>query len=502
MSAQIGTHQAARRGAVAGGIAGTVTAAAMYLAALLVGIRPLPDVLAEPVLALMPGPMFGFLIDNLQHLGKVIEEAGLLLTMVGTLAGLGAACGWLAARRPIPHLALAAGALAWVVLGLVVLPLAGVGFLGLAEGLATPLVWAVLFLVYGVLLEMLLAPTAEPGVEPGVDLQRRRIPLALFGMGVLFLGVRLLPRWYQTVVAAPEAGLSGPTPELTPVGNFYVVSKNFSDPAVATAAWSLSVQGLVDNPLRLSYADLRALPSRTQYTTLECVSNTVGGPQISTGQFTGVSLGDLLAKAGMRASARAVAFRARDGYEESIPVAWITAAPEILVAYDLGGAPLPPAHGFPARILIPGHYGMKGPKWLDAIEAVAQPGNGYWENQGWNREAVVKTMSRIDVPAAGAIVRGAVEMAGVAFAGTRGIARVEVSTDGGGTWNDAVLKQPPLSELTWTLWTYRWKPASEGQRRLQVRATDGQGKVQTAEVQPSYADGASGYHTISVSVSR
>src|SRR5437879_10318644 len=118
---------AARRGAVAGAIAGTVTAAAMYLAALLVGVRPLPDVLAEPVLALMPGPVFGFLIDNLKHLGKVVEEAGLLLGMVGGLAALGAACAWLSARRPIPHLALAAGALAWVVLGLVVLPLAGDG---------------------------------------------------------------------------------------------------------------------------------------------------------------------------------------------------------------------------------------------------------------------------------------------------------------------------------------------------------------------------------------
>ena len=490
-----------RRGATAGAVAGTVTAAAMYLAALLVGIRPLPDVLAEPVLALMPGPVFGFLIDNLQHLGKVLEEAGLLLGMIAALTALGAAYGWVVVRRPLPHLALVAAALAWLVLALVVLPLAGDGLLGLAEGLATPLVWGVLFLVYGVLLETLMGSAAGPGTAPGVDLGRRRIPLALFGLGVLFLLVRLVPRWYQTVVAAPEAGLTGPTPELTPVGQFYVVSKNFSDPTVASAGWSLNVRGLVDTPLRLGYADLRALPARTQYTTLECVSNTVGGPQISTGQFTGVSLQDLLAKAGLRPAALALAFRARDGYEESIPVAWVQAAPEILVAYDLDGAPLPAAHGFPARILIPGHYGMKGPKWLDSIEAVAGVVNGYWENQGWDRDAVVKTMSRIDVPAAGAIVRGAIEMSGVAFAGSRGISRVEVSTDGGAGWTDAQLKQPPLSQLAWTLWTYSWKPAAEGQRRLQVRATDGEGRVQTSEVQPSYADGASGYHTISVSVS-
>jgi len=483
-----------KRGAWAGAIAGTVTAAAMYVAALLTGIKPLPDLLAEPVLALLPGPVFGFLIDRLQHLGKVLEEAGLLVAMVVALAVLGAGYSALASRRRVPQLGLLAGAVAWVVTCLVVLPLAGEGFLGLNEGVATPLVWAVLYVIYAVLLETAATPLPE-----AADTGRRRIPLVLAGVGVVVLGARLVPTWYRTVLGAPEAGLSGPVPELTPAANFYVVSKNFSDPQVSTNGWSLQVTGLVDSQLRLSYQDLRALPSHTQYTTLECVSNNVGGPQISTGQFTGVLLKELLDRAGLRAAAQALLFRARDDYQESIPVSLLDDGLEILVAYDLNGAPLPAAHGFPARILIPGHYGMKGPKWLDGIEAVPHVINGYWENQGWNRDAVVKTMSRIDSPGDGAILKPPVTLAGIAFAGVRGIQRVEVSTDGGQSWTEAELK-PPLSSLTWTLWSFPWSASRSGQYALQVRATDGAGQLQSADGRPSYPDGSSGYHTVRVSL--
>ncbi len=483
-----------RRGAQAGALAGTTTAAAMYLAALVTGIRPLPDLLSEPVLALMPGPVFGFLIDRLQHLGKVLAEAGLLGAMIVALALIGAAYASVAARRRVPQLGLLAGALAWALTCLVVLPLGGEGLLGLNEGVATPLVWAVLYLIYGVVLEAAATP-APAGVDEG----RRRIPLALAGIGVLVLGVRLVPGWYRTVLGAPENGLAGPAPELTPTADFYVVSKNFSDPQVSSGNWSLQVTGQVDSPLRLSYQDLRELPSHTQFTTLECVSNNVGGPQISTGQFTGVLLKDLLDKAKIRPAAQALVFRARDGYLESIPLSLLADGLEVLVAYDLNGGPLPAAHGYPARILIPGHYGMKGPKWLDNIEAAPRVVDGYWENQGWNRDAVVKTMSRIDAPQDGAIVKGPVMIAGIAFAGVRGIQRVEVSTDGGQTWGDADLK-PPLSALTWNLWTFAWERPGPGQHALQVRATDGGGRLQSADGRPSYPDGSSGYHTVRVSV--
>ncbi|HSS92925.1 MAG TPA: molybdopterin-dependent oxidoreductase, partial [Candidatus Dormibacteraeota bacterium] len=257
-----------------------------------------------------------------------------------------------------------------------------------------------------------------------------------------------------------------------------------------------------DKHLKLSLADLRALPSTTEYVTMECVSNDVGGPLMSTGSFTGVSLRDLLAMASPRANGTWAAFKARDGYAESLPMSLIQRAPELLVAYDLDGAPLPEAHGYPARILLPGHYGMKGPKWLDSIDVVDHESGGFWEMQGWDHNAVVKTTARFDVPRGGDIVKlGPTSLSGVAFAGTRGVRSVEYSTDGGRSWTLADLKSP-LSPLTWVLWSAVWTPAGEGAYQLQVRATDGTGARQDQGAGPSYPNGASGYHTIQVSVAK
>ena len=326
------------------------------------------------------------------------------------------------------------------------------------------------------------------------------LPLGLAGLGLAVLGFRLGPEWYRAIAAPPESGLGGPSPELTPVGNFYVVSKNFSDPAVSAQGWTLSVQGLVDAPYRLAYSELRALPSTTEDVTLECVSNNVGGPLMSTGRFTGVALRELLATASPRPEAAAVVFHARDGYTESLPLELVLTHPEILVVYDLDGAPLASAHGHPARVLIPGRYGMKGPKWLDSIELAKSEPNGYWEGQGWDRQAIVKTTSRFDVPIAGAVLtRGPIPLAGVAYAGERGISAVEYSTDGGRSWSPVELK-PPLSTLTWVLWTATWTPSREGAYTLQVRARDGRGGLQDSRQAPSFPSGASGYHTIFVNV--
>ncbi len=189
--------------------------------------------------------------------------------------------------------------------------------------------------------------------------------------------------------------------------------------------WSLAIGGAVDKPMNLSLADLRALPSATEYVTLACISNNVGGDLMSTGSFTGVRLRELLALANPRANGTWAAFKARDGYAESLAMSLINGAPEVLVAYDLDGAPLPNAHGFPARIVLPGHYGMKGPKWLDSIQLVDHESGGYWEMQGWDHNAVVKTTARFDVPRDGDIVKlGTVSLNGVAFAGTRGVNKV------------------------------------------------------------------------------
>src|SRR5258708_22430891 len=206
---------------------------------------------------------------------------------------------------------------------------------------------------------------------------------------------------------------------------------------------TVGVGGLVDRPMRLSLSDLRALAGATEYVTMECISNNIGGELMSTGSFTGVRLRDLGAMARPTSGDRWVAVKAGDGYSESLPMSLVQGAPEIIVAYELDGAPLPMSHGFPARMIIPGRYGMKGPKWLDSIDMVNQESGGYWEQQGWDRNAVVKTTARIDMPLDGSLVKlGVVSVSGVAFAGTRGISKVVRTRHGRPSRSEAPVKLP------------------------------------------------------------
>lgn len=426
-----------RRGASLGAAAGLVVAAASYVAAWLLGATPLPDILQTPILAVLPGPVFGFLIDGLQHAGKVVEETGLVIAIVA----LGAAVGVVAATVPRP----------------------GAARLG------------------------------------ATDLSRRRIlqlaPRLVVGAAFAALVVRLLPEWYQAL--RPPEGGAGEVPAITPTSSFYLVSKNFRDPIVVLDGWKLRVHGLVDRELVLGYADLVSLPGASEIVTLQCVSNPVGGRLMSTGRFDGPRLVDLLARASPRPAARHVALRAGDGYAESIPLDELR--PEMLVALRLNGAPLPNRHGFPARILIPGRYGMKGPKWLESIELVERAPDSYWEAKGWNASAIVKTTSRVDEPANGAAVTGPViRLAGVAFAGLRGISRVEWSDDAGATWQPADL-EPPISPFSWRLWHATWQPG-RGLYTLMVRATDGNGAIQDSSPANSFPDGSSGLHSIRLAV--
>jgi DMSO/TMAO reductase YedYZ molybdopterin-dependent catalytic subunit len=490
-----------RRGLLAGTIAGLVLLALMYLLGSLAGLRPLPQLLQQPILDVMPGAVFGFLIDHLQHAGKVVEEASLVVAMIVGLAVLGGVYGYLRRRLAIAYLAVEVAAAAWLVVTAILLPASGDGWFGLAESFTAPLLWAVLFLVYAVVLERAYDRWLVPGpakADPGRRQLLGGIPLAIAGGSLLVLGFELVPGWYRAIFAAPSGG---PTAELTPVGDFYVVSKNFTDPIVDAAGWELAIHGLVDKPQRLKLDALRQLPSVTEFVTLECISNNVGGFQISTGEFGGVPLASVLDLAGVQAGATLVAFRSRDGYTESLPLSLVQQSPEILLALTLDGAPLPDLHGFPARILVPGHYGMKGPKWIEDIELTTGSRNGYWENQGWNPDAAVKTMSRIDNPSEGSLLMvGPVAISGVAFAGKRSISAVEFSADGGRAWSPAIVK-PALSNLTWNLWSATWTPSAAGAYRLMVRARDGQGAAQSGSANPSYPDGSSGYHSIQVSIS-
>jgi DMSO/TMAO reductase YedYZ molybdopterin-dependent catalytic subunit len=173
---------------------------------------------------------------------------------------------------------------------------------------------------------------------------------------------------------------------------------------------------------------------------------------------------------------------------------------DVMIAHKMNGVPLPAGHGFPARAIVPGHYGMKSVQWLTEIEAVPYDHKGYYQQKGWTEDAIVKTMSRIDVPGHGTTVQGLQQkVEGIAFAGLRGISHVEISTDGGDHWAPANVAAP-LSPYAWSFWSYDWTVATPGRHTLIVRATDGSGSLQTSVEQEPAPDGASGLQEITVTV--
>jgi DMSO/TMAO reductase YedYZ molybdopterin-dependent catalytic subunit len=295
--------------------------------------------------------------------------------------------------------------------------------------------------------------------------------------------------------------LPGITPRITANEDHYVVDTTLVKPRVDVAEWSLDIKGEVDSPFSLTYDQLLDLDAVEQVHTLECISNYVGGDLISTAVWTGVPLPDLLNRARVKSSAYAVVFTSVDGYVDSIPIAKAM-EDRTLVAYLMNGRTVPQEHGYPARMLVPNIYGMKNVKWIRTIEVVNYDFQGYWQQQGWSNSAVINTNSRVDVP--GRTVRwtgGEIVVGGIAFAGSRGITKVEVSTDGGKTWNAAQLETPP-GALSWRRWTYRWTPTGAGGVHFTVRSTDGAGNTETPVGRDPYPDGATGYETADVNVQR
>jgi DMSO/TMAO reductase YedYZ molybdopterin-dependent catalytic subunit len=306
-----------------------------------------------------------------------------------------------------------------------------------------------------------------------------------------------LPSPPPAPAGAEAAGGAAAGAAVTSPKDFYLVSKNLLDPELNASAWHLEVNGLVDHPLTLRYADVLALPAEDFYQTLECISNEVGGPLLSNGWWTGVRLSEVLRRAGVQAAARQLHFTSADGYSENMALERAL-LPTTFLVYKLDGQPLPAKHGYPLRVLSAGTYGMKNPKWLTRIEAVATALPGFWEQQGWNPDAPVQTMSRIDTPRAGTVSAGTVDIGGVAFAGDRGIGRVELSADGGQTWRETELL-PPLGPLTWVFWRAA-ATLQPGTADLVVRATDGTGQLQIAQQTDTFPSGASGYHRLRLQV--
>lgn len=290
------------------------------------------------------------------------------------------------------------------------------------------------------------------------------------------------------------------TTPITPNDDFYMTSYR-SPPTIRIHEWSLAITGLVEHPMTLDYGQLLSKPSVSQIVTLECVGNTVAGEFMSTARWDGIPLHTVLAEAGVQAEGHDVVFHAADGYSDSLRLDRAMAG-DVLIAHHMNGVPLPQGHGFPARVIAPGHYGMKHVQWLTKIEIVAQDYKGYYAQKGWTDEALIKTTSRIDEPGHGATIQGLHHrVAGLAFAGARGIQQVEISPDGGVRWAPTTLA-PPLSAASWVFWTYDWTVQQPGRHSLLVRATDGTGKLQTSIEQDPAPDGATGLHEITVTVVR
>ncbi|MFB6202117.1 MAG: molybdopterin-dependent oxidoreductase [Halorhabdus sp.] len=282
------------------------------------------------------------------------------------------------------------------------------------------------------------------------------------------------------------------------VGNaadHYVVDKNVSPVEVDTEYWSLSISGTVEDEQTYSLQDLNDHPQARELTvTMVCISNSVGGDLISTTDWVGVPMRALLEDAGVTDAARDVVTRADDGYTEALPWEVIRDREDILIAIGMDGQTLPREHGFPARLLIPGRYGMKSTKWVTEIEPVDRDYTGYWERRGWDEEAVVGTFSYIR-----AVQRryDRVAIGGIAYAGLRGIDRVEVSVDGGETWADATLEAPP-SPYAWRRWRRVVERPDSGPIDIETRATDGEGNRQPNE---PYRTTPGGYwHNVTVSL--
>jgi DMSO/TMAO reductase YedYZ molybdopterin-dependent catalytic subunit len=483
---------AARAGAASG-----LLAVSLSLALQLLGLPGLLQAVGGGLVAFTPGPVFGTLIDVLQERGRPLLVLGtaVLLVVVATVAAVLIS----RFRPPRWQVALLGTAGLW----LLTLPLVAVA----EGGLDTSATWAALLEWMVALLPPTLPQLAggRRSGSPrrdllGTPLSRRRFlelvggSLGLVSLG--YLGVR-------AIAASPPAPASGSTlgrlpAPVTPARDFYVVSKDlFGPPRISGSSWRLSLAG--SRAVSLTLAQLSAMPQVDQFQTLECISNPVGGTLISNGSWRGVPLARLLRLTGVPPGADQLVFDCADGYTESLDLAQ-GMHPGTLLALRLDGRPLPAEHGYPARILAPGLYGMKNPKWLTGVRFTKGSYAGYWEQQGWNPAALPRTFSRFDFPATSGQLSGGRRylLSGVAYAGLRGISQVEVSVDGGGSWRRARL-EPPLSPYCWTIWSLLWAP-TPGLYQLTVRAKDGSSRPQTTRATGSYPAGATGLQQLQVEV--
>ena len=293
--------------------------------------------------------------------------------------------------------------------------------------------------------------------------------------------------------------IDGITQYITPNDSFYRIDTALVIPKVDADTWSLTIDGMVDRPQTLTYADLIDASTSVETVTIACVSNEIGGNLVGNATWQGVRLADVLEQAGIQAGADQIVGHSVDGFTAGMPTATALDGRVALIATAMNGQPLPQRHGFPARLIVSGLYGyVSATKWLSRIELTTWDAvDGYWIPRGWSKEAPIKLTSRIDVPKQASLSPGLTPIAGIALSPSIGIAEVQVSIDDG-PWQTAELGDT-LNNNTWVQWHLPWQ-ATIGDHTINVRAIDSAGNIQDGTPRSVAPDGATGYHRRRVTV--
>jgi DMSO/TMAO reductase YedYZ molybdopterin-dependent catalytic subunit len=525
----------AATGLLSGIVAALLLILLMAAARTWLGISPPPEALPDRFAPTIPISTFFSLFDRfggyngLKRFGISSGLTGLL--SVGAVFGViyaliaesrrsRALARWQAglSRLAVGFIIVAALVL-WVISLALLWPVLDANYRGAPSGEARLVSAAALLIEYLVfaavviLLYRWLAPRAAVEARPvpvGEPVGRRAVVAGAAGLA-LAAGSGALIRNLNERATFSYDGLaySGPGVEpIAPNDKFYTVTKNVVDPNIDVGVWRLEIGGLVEEPKSYSFEDLMNLAGLEQESTLMCISNRIGAGLMSNAVWQGVRLRDLLAASRPADGALEVFLNGADAYTDSF--AFDKAMdPTTIVAFAMNGQPLPQRHGYPARIVVPGLYGEKNVKWVTRIEVVDYDAKGFYEQQGWGPDFVIPTRSDIFGPrwvrrrddrfvepfAAGrmAIIRGR------AFAGNRGIQKVEFSADGGETWRGVRIDYPG-TDLTWTFWSADWLAEEPGEYTLVSRATDGAGTPQPSESRGIVPQGATGYHRVVATV--
>ena len=524
-----------RRTTAAGALTGIISAGALFAVAELVSafFGPVASPLASvgsTFIDFTPGWLKNFAIATFGTNDKMV----LLISMAVAAAVLAAAAGVVARRNLRAGSAMVLGFA--LVMALSIITRAGAGIfdlvpllLGTGAGL-----WALRYLTaaapdsafgQGAPQERPTAAgtTAEPATDAAPSPSRRAFLLrsaAVAGVAVVVgFGGTLLSGTRNAAIAVREAlklpaaktkaaplpaGVQSPvegvTPFVTPNTDFYRIDTALIVPSIDPEQWSLNIVGMVEREVTITFEELLALPLEESYATLACVSNYVGGGLIGNALWLGYPIRKLLAQAGPKAGADMVLSRSVDGFSASTPLSALTDDRNAILAVAMNGEPLPAEHGFPVRMVVPGLYGyVSATKWVAQLKVTTfAKETAYWTDRGWSERGPVKLSSRIDTPRNNASVQtGTVMVAGVAWSQHVGISGVEVRVDNG-PWNEATLAEA-ISADTWRQWSFAWE-ATRGRHTLTVRATDADGKLQTAKFADVVPDGATGLHTIDVGV--